>query len=48
MTIEHWLRELRDAFLRNNYERQTEIARYLLPYEKSGVITNALVMEVVS
>jgi len=45
MTITYWLRELRNAFLRNDYDRQTEVAKRLLPYEKSGAVTNEMIME---
>lgn len=45
MTLTYWLRELRIAFLYNNYDRQTEIAKHLLPYEESGAVTNEMIME---
>lgn len=45
MKLMYWLRELRNAFLRNDYDRQTEVAKRLLPYEESGAVTNEMVME---
>ena len=45
MKITYWLRELRNAFLRNDYDRQTEIANHLLEYEEAGLVTNELIME---
>lgn len=45
MQITYWLRELRNAFLRNDYDRQTEVAKRLLPYEESGTVTNEMIME---
>ena len=48
MTVTYWLRVLRDAFLRNDYDRQTEIAKRLLPYEESGEVTNEMILEIFS
>ena len=45
MKPEYYLNQLRDAFLRNDYEAQTEIAKKLLYYEESGTVTNDMVME---
>lgn len=45
MTITYWLRKLREAFLKNDYDGQSKIAKRLLPYEESGSITNDMVME---
>jgi len=45
MTITYWLGKLREAFLKNDYDGQSEIAKRLLPYEESGSITNEMVME---
>lgn len=45
MKLTYWLRELRNAFLRNDYDRQTEVAIRLLPYEESGEVTNEVIME---
>ena len=45
MKLTYWLRELRNAFLRNDYDRQTEVAIRLLPYEESGEVTNEMIME---
>lgn len=45
MKLSYWLRELRDAFLRNDYDRQTEVAKRLLPYEESGEVTNDMIIE---
>ena len=45
MKPEYYLNQLRDAFLRNDYEAQTEIAKKLLYYEESGTVTNDIVME---
>jgi hypothetical protein len=45
MKPEYYITQLRDAFLRNDYEAQTEIAKKLLYYEESGTVTNDIVME---
>lgn len=45
MKTEYYLKQLRDAFLRNDYEAQTVIATKLLYYEESGTVTNDTVME---
>lgn len=45
MKPEYYLKQLRDAFLRNDYEAQTEIAKKLLYYEESSTVTNDMVME---
>jgi len=45
MKPEYYITQLRDAFLRNDYEAQTEIAKKLLYYEESGTVTNDMVME---
>lgn len=45
MKTEYYLKQLRDAFLRNDYEAQTVIAKKLLYYEESGTVTNDIVME---
>ena len=46
MTMIYWLGVLRDAFLRNDYDRQTEAATKLLPYEESGAVTNEFLFEI--
>lgn len=45
MKPKYYITQLRDAFLRNDYEAQTEIAKKLLYYEESGTVTNDMVME---
>ena len=45
MKPEYYLNQLRDAFLRNDYEAQSVIANKLLYYEESGTVTNDMVME---
>lgn len=48
MKPEYYLKKLREAFLRNDYDAQTEYARRLLIYEESGTVTNEMVIELLS
>lgn len=45
MKLKEYLKQLHDAFLRNDYDAQTEIARKLLWYEERGMVTNEMVMD---
>ena len=45
MKLKEYLKQLQDAFLRNDYNAQTEIARKLLWYEERGMVTNEMVMD---
>ena len=52
MKLEYWYKELREAFLRNDYQRQSEIAKHLYWYEESGYAdvneNNNLIMKILS
>lgn len=45
MKPEYYLRQLREAFLRDDYEAQTEIAKKLLYWSECGAVTSEMAMK---
>lgn len=45
MKPEYYLRQLREAFLRDDYDAQTEIAKKLLYWSECGTVTNEMAMK---
>lgn len=45
MKPEYYLKKLRDAFQRDDYEAQTEIAKKLLYWSEYGTVTNEMAMK---